>query len=81
MTLIMIGTFILPGWDSRPSVAIVFFSLLTIMVVELAAPLWLSSGGTWHDRHRLALVIGLLTFFLAFGILKDTASRSAVAAW
>jgi hypothetical protein len=74
MTLIMIGTFIVPGWDSRPPAAIMFFSLLTILVVELGALLWLSSGGKWGDGHRLALVIGLLAFFLVFGILKDCES-------
>jgi hypothetical protein len=76
MTLIMVGTFVVPGWDSRPAPAVMFFSLLTILAVELGALLWLSNGGTWDDRHRLALVIGLLTFFLAFGILKDCKSFS-----
>jgi hypothetical protein len=74
MTLIMVGTFVVPSWDSRPSAAFMFFILLTILVLELCALLWLSNGGTWDDRHRLALVIGLLTFFLAFGILKDCES-------
>jgi hypothetical protein len=74
MTMIMLGTFVAPGWDSRPSAAIMFSSLLTILIVELGALLWFSSAGTWDDRHRLALVIGLLTFFLAFGILKDCES-------
>jgi hypothetical protein len=74
MTLTMVGTYIVPGWDSRPSAAVMFLSLLTILVVELGALLWLSNGGTWDDRHRLALVIGLLSFFLAFGILKDCES-------
>jgi hypothetical protein len=74
MTLIMAGTFVVPGWESRPSAAILFVSLLTILIVELGALLWFSNGGTWNDRHRLALVIGLLTFFLAFGILKDCKS-------
>jgi hypothetical protein len=74
MTLIMVGSFVVPGWESRPSAGIMFFSLLTILVVELGALLWLSNGGTWDDRHRLALVIGLVTFFLVFGILKDCES-------
>jgi hypothetical protein len=83
MTMIMVGTFVVPGWDSRPGAPILFFSLMTILVVELGALFWLSNGGTWDDRHRLALVIGLLTFFLAFGILKDCKSftgRSLVSA-
>jgi hypothetical protein len=74
MTLIMVGTYVVPSWDSRPDAAIMFIGLLTVMVVELGAVLWLTSGGTWDDRHRLALVIGLLSFFLVFGILKDCES-------
>jgi hypothetical protein len=74
MTLIMVGTFMIPGWHSRPSAATMFFCLLSILVVENGALLWLSNGGTWDDRHRLALVVGLLSFFLAFGILKDCES-------
>ena len=83
MTMIMVGTFVVPGWEARPSASIVFFSLLAILVVELGALRWFSNGGTWDDSHRLALVIGLLTFFLAFGILKDCESftgRSLVSA-
>jgi hypothetical protein len=83
MTLIMVATFVVPGWNSRPSAAITFFSLVAILVGELGALLWLSNGGRWDDRHRLALVIGLLSFFLAFGILKDCESftgRSLVSA-
>jgi hypothetical protein len=83
MTLIMLGTFVVPGWASRPSAFTMFFTLLTIVVLEFSALLWLSSGGKWNDRHRLALVIGLLTFFLAFGVLKDCESftgRSLVSA-
>jgi hypothetical protein len=74
MTLIMVGTFMIPGWHSRPSAATLFLSLLSILVVEIGALVWLSSGGTWDDRHRVALVIGLLSFFLAFGVLKDCES-------
>jgi hypothetical protein len=74
MTLIMVGTFIVPSWDSRPSAVTIFLALMTILVTELGALLWLSNGGKWDDRHRLALVIGFLAFFLAFGILKDCES-------
>jgi hypothetical protein len=74
MTLIMAGTFVVPRWDSRPSALTMWFSLLSIAMIELGALLWLSNGGQWDDRHRLALVIGSLAFFLAFGILKDCES-------
>lgn len=81
MTLVMTGTFVVPGWGCRPAAAVTFFGLLAIAVIELIALLWLSNGGTWDDHHRLALVTGFLTFFLAFGVLKDCeafAGRSLV---
>jgi hypothetical protein len=83
MTMIMVGTFIVPGWDSRPRAGLMFFTLLIILIVELGALVWLSHGGRWDDHHRLALVIGLMAFFLAFGVLKDLESftgRSLVSA-
>jgi hypothetical protein len=74
MTLIMAGTFIVPGWETRPPAATMFLGLLTIVVLELGSLLWFSNGGRWDDRHRLALVIGSLSFFLAIGNLKDCES-------
>jgi hypothetical protein len=69
-----VSTYVVPGWDSRPPAVVMFFSLLATMVVEFGVLLWLSGCGTWDDRHRLALVIGSLSFFLMFGILKDCES-------
>lgn len=87
MTLTMVGTFIVPDWGARPAASIMFFALLTIMLIELGALVWLSNGGDWNDCHRLALVLGSLAFFLAFGVLKDLESFaghslvSGVALW
>src|SRR5262249_46941732 len=74
MALIMVGTFLAPGWDSRPSAATMFIGLFAAVLVEFGALVCLSSGGSWNDGHRLALVIGSLSFFLVFGILKDCES-------
>jgi hypothetical protein len=72
MTLIMLGTYVVPEFDFRPPVAVMFVILLVLAAVELAALTWLNNGGAaWTDRHRLALVIGYLAFFLVFGIGQD----------
>ncbi len=76
MILVMVGTYMVPEWEIRPAATVMFFSLLAIAGIEIGLLLWLSNGGAWDDRHRLALVIGWLAFFLAFGVLKDLESFS-----
>jgi hypothetical protein len=82
MTLIMLGTYVLPSFKYRPPVEVTFIGLLLLVLIELALLTWLNnSGANWTDRHRLALVIGFLAFFLAFGLLQDfksVAGRSLV---
>jgi hypothetical protein len=72
MTFIMIGTYVLPEWASRPPAALVFTGLLVATCAEFAALTYLNgAGAAWTDRHRLALVAGFLAFFLTFGIAQD----------
>jgi hypothetical protein len=72
MTLIMVGTYIVPEFDSRPPMPVMFVTLLAVMGVELGTLTLLNNGGAaWTDRQRLALVIGFLAFFLVFGIGQD----------
>ena len=82
MTLIMLGTYIVPEWDSRPPMTTTFTALLLLVFAELALLTLLNNGGAaWTDRQRLALVIGWLAFFLAFDITQDLggfAGRSLV---
>ena len=52
---------------------------------------WSDLGRAWGDRHRFALVAGLLAFFLLLGVLKDAdegfaghslvSAAAAVALW
>lgn len=82
MTLNMVGTYIVPNYDFRPPMVVMFVALLGLMIAEFGLLARLNQGGAaWKDRHRLALVVGFLTFFLAFSILQDLeafAGRSLV---
>lgn len=72
MTLMMVGTYMVPEFDARPPMTAMFAALLGLGIVELGGLTLLNSGGAaWTDRQRLALVIGFLAFFLAFGFLQD----------
>jgi hypothetical protein len=75
MTLIMVGTYIVPEFSFRPPVTITFFTLVFLVVAEFVILTTMNHGGAgWTDRHRLALVIGYLAFFLVFGIGQDLES-------
>lgn len=72
MTAVFGTVFILPEAGVRPPLAL---SVAFLLALDGAA-LWLLlrwSGHTtaWDDRHRLALVTGLLAFFLVFGVMSD----------
>jgi hypothetical protein len=71
MTLIMLGTYVVPEFDSRPPMTAMLAALLVLVAVELGALTLLTNGGRWTDRQRLAMVIGFLAFFLVFGIGQD----------
>jgi hypothetical protein len=72
MTLIMIGTYMVPELDIRPAMPVSFAALVALATGELALLTAMNRGGAdWSDRHRLALVIGFLAFFVAFGLLQD----------
>lgn len=72
MTAVFTAVFILPEAGVRPPLSVTVAFLLALD----AATLWLlvrdsGGGATWDDRHRLALVAGLLAFFVVFGVLSD----------
>lgn len=74
MTLMMVGTFVIPESDSRPPLPTLLAALIAVMAVEFAALVILSRRGAWNDRHRLAMVAGFLAFFLVFGMMRDLES-------
>jgi len=72
MTLIMVVTYVLPTFKDRPPMEVSLVALLVLVAAELTALTVMNDGGAaWTDRHRLALVIGFLAFFIAFGIGQD----------
>ena len=72
MTLIMAGTYMVPELDFRPPMMVMFVVLLVLVTVEFVVLTLSNKGGVaWTDRHRLAMIIGFLAFFLVFAIGKD----------
>jgi hypothetical protein len=72
MTAVFGTVFILPEAGVRPPLALSVAFLLALDGATLWLLLsWSGGGFAWDDRHRLALVVGLLAFFLAFGVLSD----------
>ncbi len=72
MTLVMCGTYLLPEAPLRPPQGAAIAFLAAVVLAEL----WLltrlnGAGAFWTDRHKLALVAGFLSFFLAFGLVQD----------
>lgn len=81
MTLVMVGTFVVPNFGSRPPWPALFVTLIALVAAELVTLVVLSRRGAWNDRHRLAMVAGFLAFFLVFGMMRDLdsfAGRSLV---
>ena len=71
VTLLFIGVFVWPEQGAPP-----LFVVLLLLVLLDAVSLWLwwrwsGRGQGWDDRHRLALVSGILAFFVFFSFAKD----------
>ncbi|MBI9050169.1 MAG: hypothetical protein JEZ00_12160 [Anaerolineaceae bacterium] len=64
-----------PEWQLRPPLWMTF--LFVILMNGLALYLllkWIHQGDGWDDRHRFALLSGLLSFFFLFNFLADLES-------
>lgn len=74
MTLVFVTIFILPesdpSWLPSWPVTFVFVAALDVLLFWLVLR-WSGNGTDWDDRHKLALVIGFLAFFVAFDALHD----------
>jgi hypothetical protein len=74
MTVVFVVVFMLPeenpSWLPSWPVTFVFVALLDMVAFGLIMR-WSGNGTAWDDRHKLALVIGLLAFFIVFDVLKD----------
>ncbi len=72
MMVVFATVFVLPEQGIRPPL----IALAAFLLACDGLTLWLLlrwSGNTygWDDRHRLALVAGLLAFFVLFGVMSD----------
>lgn len=74
MTIVFVAVFMLPeqnpAWLPSWPVVFVLVALLDAGAFWLIMR-WSGNGTAWDDRHRLALVTGLLAFFIVFDVLKD----------
>jgi hypothetical protein len=72
MTVVMATVFVLPEQDIQPPLIVLVAFLLAFDGLTLWLLLrWSGNGRSWGDHHQLALVAGLLAFFVLFGVLAD----------
>jgi hypothetical protein len=74
MTIVFVTVFMLPeqnpSWLPGWPVMFAFVALLDALTFWLIMR-WSGNGTDWDDRHKLAMVIGMLSFFIVFTGLKD----------
>lgn len=71
MSAFFLIVFLTPEYHWPPLLVTVLMLLALDGVTLWLILHWSGNGSAWDDRHRLALVAGLLTFFICFGILQD----------
>ncbi|MBN2099932.1 MAG: hypothetical protein JW753_10105 [Dehalococcoidia bacterium] len=74
MTVVFLSLFVLPeenlSWLPAWPVLFVLIAALDGITFWLVMR-WSGNGTAWDDRHRLAMVIGMLAFFIPLLVLKD----------
>ncbi|MBN1201845.1 MAG: hypothetical protein JXJ20_08325 [Anaerolineae bacterium] len=74
MTVVFVGVFMLPeenpSWLPPWPVTFILVAVLDALAFWVILR-WSGNGTTWDDRHKLALVIGMLAFFILFNVLRD----------
>lgn len=71
VTIVFFTVYMLPEFWHLPLVLPIVF-LFTVNALSFWLFLrWSGNVRAWDDRHRLALVMGLLAFFVLFGFLSD----------
>lgn len=71
MTAVFAGVFITAEQATPPLVVTMLLLMSLDMVSLLLLWRWSGYGRGWDDRHRLALVAGILAFFVYFSFDKD----------
>ena len=73
MTNMMVCVYILPDAMSDPfPMPVMFTFVLIVDAIAFGLMLrWTGGGARWDDRHRLALVMGIITFYVGFGLMQD----------
>ena len=74
MTVVFVSLFVLPEESPSwlPAWPVMFAFVAALDGITFWLIMWWSGNGTaWDDRHKLALVIGMLAFFIPLLVLKD----------
>ena len=74
ISLLFIGVYIMPEHGAPPLIVTMLLLILLDAVSLFLWWRWSGRGWGWDDRHRLALVSGILAFFVLFTFLKDLES-------
>ncbi|MDF1824289.1 MAG: hypothetical protein P1U68_06585 [Verrucomicrobiales bacterium] len=75
MALIMIAGSAIPGSDAPPPLPLLLGTMFAVITLEFAILAILTNGSSFGDRHRLAMVLGWLTFFLFFSLAKEIEAK------
>jgi hypothetical protein len=71
MTVFCLAVYLTPEWGAPPLPVTVGLLLVLDGITLWLIQRWSGKGNTWDDRHRLALIAGLLVFFVYFCFDKD----------
>ncbi len=71
MALVMIGGSAIPGSATPPPLPALLGTMTAVIVLEFLLLAFLTRGHSFGDRHRLAMVLGWLMFFLFFTVAKE----------
>jgi hypothetical protein len=71
ITVVFVGVFTTAEQGTPPLIVTMLLLILLDLVSLWLLGRWSSYGRGWDDRHRLALVAGLLAFFIYFSFDKD----------
>lgn len=75
MALVMIGGSAIPGGESPPPLPVLLAAMVAVVILEFLMLAFLTRGHAFGDRHRLAMVLGWLMFFLFFTLAQEIEAK------
>lgn len=75
MALVMIGGSAIPGGENPPPLPALLGAMVAVVILEFLMLAFLTRGHAFGDRHRLAMVLGWLMFFLFFTLAQEIEAK------